>query len=142
MNQTKNAYLLYDADCGPCTFFMNIVMRFARRIVAVSLASQLSLDLVQGILSKQELFRSFHVVEGTSGNIQVYSAGDGLIHLLEYFPLGRKIAPIMERRSLGNFANRIYLQATRLRSSCANHKAIATAFQGSPAAFFEEVSPA
>jgi len=142
LNQNKNAYLLYDADCGPCTFFMKIVRRSARKIVAVSLASQLSLDLVQGILSRQELFRSFHVVEVTPSNIQVYSAGDGLIHLLEYFPLGRKIAPIMGRMCLGNSASRIYLQATRLRSSCTSHKAIATVFQASLEASFEAVSPA
>ena len=142
MNQTKHAYLLYDSNCGPCTFFMQIVSRFARKIVAVSLQSQLSLDLVQDTLSKQDLFRSFHLVEVTPGNSRIYSAGDGLIHLIEYFPLGSKIVPIMERRSLGNFASWIYLQATRFRSSCTNHKAIATAFQASPAASFEAVSPA
>jgi predicted DCC family thiol-disulfide oxidoreductase YuxK len=120
--ERKTAYLLYDADCGPCTLFMRIVKRFdiGRKIIPVALQVHFAADLVRGKLSDEEAFRSFHLVQVSKDGKQIFSAGDGLVQLLEYLPFGDRLVSVIRRvKIFGRFVDSVYLQASRIRkSSC------------------------
>jgi len=72
------AYLLYDADCGVCTFAKRVVTAFdwRRRIEAVPLQDPRTDRLLAG-MDEDARWASFHVVrEGKTA-----SGGDGLLEI-------------------------------------------------------------
>jgi hypothetical protein len=103
---------------------MKIVRRldFGRKLIPVALQDQLSLDLVNGKLSGDEMLLSFHLVRVmNSGGNQIFSAGDALVQLLEYFPFGGWIRSMMQRvKFFRSTVNWTYLEATRIRMTSCN----------------------
>jgi|GEM_PF-3347671 predicted DCC family thiol-disulfide oxidoreductase YuxK len=120
-DERKPAYLLYDTNCGSCKRFMKIVrlLDFSRKLIPVALQDQLSLELVSGKLTSEEMFCSFHLVQVmNSGQNQVLSAGDALVQLLEYFPFGGRITSMMQRVKISrSLVSWTYLQASRIRTA-------------------------
>lgn len=121
MNSKKEAFLLFDADCGSCSRFASLVKRYCiyATIVPVPMTDAISQSLVCGAIPTSMMFRSFHLVQiDDMGKKRVSSAGDGLIRLIEYLPLGRHIAGFMSRaKQFRNMADWTYLQASRTRGS-------------------------
>lgn len=121
--EENRAFLLYDAECGPCTRFMKAVKRLdlGARIVPIPLQNPLSFELVKSRMTRHEMMRSFHLVSPSSSineENQVFSAGDGLIHLIPYLPLGNLIfRPVKHARKLRKLIRWTYDQCTRLRWS-------------------------
>lgn len=117
----QSAYLLYDADCGPCTRFMRIVklLDFRNMLVPVPLRGERAKILVNGSLSNDELMRSFHIViTDSSMHTRIFSAGDGLIALLRFFPLGFIAGGVFQRiKTLRDVANWSYIRAAHLHQS-------------------------
>jgi len=113
-------FLLYDSKCGPCTSFMKIVtgLDFRKRITPVSIHEVRAEELVRGLLSSSRLSGSFHIVEVTATNTQIYSAGDGLVRLVRYAPGGKLSYAIMSRvKPLRQLVRWSYFQVTRLRTA-------------------------
>jgi predicted DCC family thiol-disulfide oxidoreductase YuxK len=119
ISDEKFAYLLYDSECKICSRFMSVVRRLDlnRKITPVPLRDQLSINLVRGKLSKEEMLHSFHMVRVmNSGENQVFSAGDGLVELLEYMPFCSGFKSLANRvKTLRALVRWSYIQATRLR---------------------------
>ena len=120
----SSVYLLYDADCGPCARFMRIskVFDYRNALIPVSLRTEMAAMLVRDRISKERMMKSFHIVLRRIGCTQIFSGGDGLIHLLHYFPFGKITAELFRRHeSLRCAARWVYDQATRIRNldSCA-----------------------
>jgi len=113
-------FLLYDSKCGPCTSFMKIVtgLDFRKRITPVSIHEIRAEELVRGFLSSSRLRGSFHIVEVTAANTQIYSAGDGLVRLAWYAPGGKFGYAIISRvKLLRQLVRWSYFQVTRLRTA-------------------------
>ena len=121
----QESFLLYDADCGPCTRFMKAVKRadLRHKIIPVPLQSGFATSLVSRKLSRTRLKASFHLVEVSDENTEIFSAGDGLIQLISYMPFGFILSkPVARFKKARNAVRWFYLQATRFRSaskSCA-----------------------
>lgn len=95
--QRGAAYLLYDADCGPCTRFKNIIVRLdpKHRLIPIPLQSGTAYELVRSEMTRAEMMRAVHIVYSTSRSIEptgergrVFNAGDALIQLIRLLPLG------------------------------------------------------
>ena len=91
------AYLLYDADCGPCTRFKNLIIRLdiTHKIIPLPLESDLAYALVRSEETREEMMQAFHIVYNTSSPIgasqqqnRIFRAGDALIQLIRLLPLG------------------------------------------------------
>lgn len=122
MTETNQiAYLLYDSECGHCTFFMKIAkcFDFHDRIVPIPLKNDLSLDLVRDKISNEELMSSFHMVEiEKTGKHNLASGGDGLIELLKFIPITRKIASVAGNSpSFRALTRSLYSALARLRGN-------------------------
>ena len=115
-------FLLYDSRCGPCTSFMKMVTKldFRKRMIPISIHGIQAKKIVQGRLSASRLKSSFHIVEVSDLDTQVYSAGDGLVRLAKYAPGGSINYAIISRvKPLRQFIRWSYFQATRVRGkSC------------------------
>lgn len=72
------AYLLYDADCGVCTFAKRVVTTFdlRKRIEAVPLQDPRTHRLLAG-MKEDARWSTFHVVRGG----KTASGGDGLLEI-------------------------------------------------------------
>ena len=88
----KEAWLLYDADCGLCKFVVARVLELdrARRLRPVALQDARAADLLPG-MGEEERMESFHLVD--SGGM-IHSAGDGLAEL---FPVLRRSPRLASR---------------------------------------------
>src|SRR6267143_1280851 len=91
--------LFWDADCGVCTFFRNVVLRLdlRGRIVSIPIGSRES-DPYLGDLDEDRRWGSMHVVspDGTRS-----SAGPALLHLLAALPVLRGVGSVLESRDRG-----------------------------------------
>ena len=110
--------LFWDADCGLCTFFRNLVLRLdlRGRIVSIPIGSR-NADPYLGDLDEGRRWGSMHVVspDGTRS-----SAGPALLHLLAALPLLRGVGGVLESRDRGvRLAGRIYGFTVRLREGLA-----------------------
>ena len=95
------AYLLYDADCGVCTFAKSVVTAFdwRRRIEAVALQDSRSDRLLAG-MDEAARWSTFHVVRDG----RTASGGDGLLEvggllLNDRVPTLAAEIPILQRAS-------------------------------------------
>jgi predicted DCC family thiol-disulfide oxidoreductase YuxK len=119
----SQAYLLYDSRCGPCTSFMKIVkvLDLHGKLTPVSIHANQAEAIVKGLLSKNRLKSSFHIVEVSNAGSEVYSAGDGLVRLTRYAPAGRVTFAIVSRvKFLRQFLRWTYYQSTKIRSASKN----------------------
>lgn len=110
--------LFYDADCGVCTFFRNVVLRLDshRRIVSIPIGSR-EADPYLGDLDDERRWASMHVV-GPDGTRT--SAGPALLELMRVLPLLRGVAGVLGARDRGaRLADRIYELTVRLREGLA-----------------------
>lgn len=91
------AYLLYDADCGPCTRFKNLVVRLdvTHKLMPIPLESDLAYELVRGEETREEMMQAFHIVYNTRSPIvvgerqgRIFRAGDAVVQLIRLLPLG------------------------------------------------------
>ncbi|MBI2649003.1 MAG: DUF393 domain-containing protein [Thaumarchaeota archaeon] len=91
------AYLLYDANCGPCARFRNVVVRLdvKHRLIPIPLQSGTAYELVRSQMTRARMMRAFHIVYSTSRSIEptgerdrIFDAGDALIQLIRLLPLG------------------------------------------------------
>ncbi len=91
------AYLLYDADCGPCTRFKNLIVRLdiTHKLMPISLRSSLAYELVRSEETREEMMQAFHIVYNTRSPIvaserqdRIFIAGDALVQLIHLLPLG------------------------------------------------------
>jgi predicted DCC family thiol-disulfide oxidoreductase YuxK len=108
------AYLLYDADCGVCTFAKRVVTAFdwRRRIEAVPLQDPRTDRLLAG-MEEDARWATFHVVRGG----RTASGGAGLIQiggllLNDRVPTLAAEIPILRRAS-----DRIYAFIAGLRGA-------------------------
>ncbi len=95
--QRAVAYLLYDADCGPCMRFRNVVVRLdvKHRLIPIPLQSASAYGLVRSQMTRAEMMQAFHIVYGRSSSVEpaggrdrIFDAGDALIQLIRLLPLG------------------------------------------------------
>jgi len=110
--------LFWDADCGVCTFFRNVVLRLDLRggIVSIPIGSR-EADPYLGDLDEDRRWGSMHVVS-PDGNRS--SEGPALLQLLAALPLLRGVAGVLESRDRGfRLAGRIYGFTVRLREGLA-----------------------
>jgi len=110
--------LFWDADCGVCTFFRNVVLRLDLRggIVSIPIGSR-EADPYLGDLDEDRRWGSMHVVS-PDGNRS--SGGPALLQLLAALPLLRGVAGVLESRDRGfRLAGRIYGFTVRLREGLA-----------------------
>jgi predicted DCC family thiol-disulfide oxidoreductase YuxK len=110
--------LFYDADCGLCTFFRNVILRLdlRRRIVSIPIGSR-EADPYLGDLGDERRWVSMHVV-GPDGTRT--SAGPALLELIRVLPLLRGVAGVLEARDRGvRLADRVYEFTVRLREGLA-----------------------
>lgn len=110
--------LFWDADCGVCTFFRNVVLRLDLRggIVSIPIGSR-EADPYLGDLDEDRRWGSMHVVspDGTRS-----SEGPALLHLMTALPLLRGVGGVLESRDRGvRLASRIYGFTVRLREGLA-----------------------
>ena len=110
--------LFWDADCGLCTFFRNVVLRldFHGRIVSIPIGSR-EADPYLGDLDEDRRWGSMYVVspDGTRS-----SAGPALLHLLAALPLLRGVGGVLESRDRGvRLAGLVYGFTVRLREGLA-----------------------
>ncbi len=118
-------YLLYDADCGPCTRFKNLVIRLDidHKLVPIPMKSEFAYDLVRGRETRAEMMQAFHIVltdasvaDGAEQN-DIFSAGDALIQLTRLLPLGSiTYWAIAHFRPLRSFIRWLYPRIAELRN--------------------------
>jgi len=108
------AYLLYDADCGVCTFAKRVVTAFdwRRRIEAMALQDPRTEHLLAG-MGEDARWATFHVVRDG----RTASGGDGLLEvggllLNDRVPTLAAEIPILRRAS-----DRLYLFIAGLRGA-------------------------
>lgn len=91
------AYLLYDAVCGPCTRFKNIIVRLdiIHKLMPIPLESNLAFELVRSEETREEMMQAFHIVYNARSLIaaseqqdRIFRGGDALIQLIRLLPLG------------------------------------------------------
>ncbi len=90
------AYLLYDADCGPCTRFRNAIVRLDvwHKLIPVPLQSPTAFDLVRSQMTKAEMMQAFHIVYSktslapTGERERIFNAADAMVQLIRLLPLG------------------------------------------------------
>src|SRR5207245_2672333 len=119
----KIAYLLYDANCGPCTSFKDLVrnLDLMHRMIPLPLQSKLAYELVRNRVTKEEMMRSFHIVyirdhpTGKGEGNAIFSGGNALIQLIRLLPLGFILYPLWRFKSLRRFIWWIYLRVSQLR---------------------------
>ena len=110
--------LFYDADCGLCTFFRDVVLRLDmhRRILSIPIASR-EADPYLGDLDEVHRWASMHVV-GLDGVRS--SAGCGFVELLTVLPLVNGLGRLLRIRDSGRrLADRVYGFTVRLRAGLA-----------------------
>ena len=110
--------LFYDADCGLCTFFRNLVLRLdvRRRIVSIPIGSN-EADPYLGDLDEDRRWASMHVV-GANGVRS--SAGPGFLELLAVLPLVSGLGRLLGAKDSGRrLAHGIYRFTVRLRAGLA-----------------------
>lgn len=83
------AYILYDADCGPCSTFEAIVMRLDvhHNLAAVPLQDRVAHQILKDRMPESEVMKAFHIVQKAPRE-EVFSGGDALVQLLRFLPLG------------------------------------------------------
>lgn len=120
------AYLLYDADCGPCTRFRNLVVRLdvRHKLIPIQLQSALAFDLVRSQMTKAEMMQAFHIVYGRTSMVpsgereRIFNAGDALMQLTRLLPLGSYIYWIVAHFSpLRTFIRWLYSRMALLRTT-------------------------
>jgi predicted DCC family thiol-disulfide oxidoreductase YuxK len=93
-SSSSSKYVLaYDADCGPCTKFANVVDSLDKSekldFISLTLADQKGLlDMIAPSLR----YRSFHLI---SPNGEVKSGSEALLKLIAILPGGKIISPII-----------------------------------------------
>lgn len=108
--------MVYDADCGPCARFKNVISILDRqkRIDFMSLMEADSLGLLGPIPSSLR-FKSFHLISPTG---KVRSGEDALIDLIELLPGGRTISKIIVSTPYGvHLTKSVYSQFSRLHDN-------------------------
>jgi predicted DCC family thiol-disulfide oxidoreductase YuxK len=117
-------YLLYDAECGPCTEFKRLVkdLDLSHKINPVPLQRDFAYNLVRTEMTHQEMMRSMHVVYHDLHSIdhvdekRVFSGGDALMELIRFLPLGFLFYPqIKNHWAFRSFYWGAYTFMTRLR---------------------------
>jgi predicted DCC family thiol-disulfide oxidoreductase YuxK len=117
-------YLLYDADCGPCTEFKRLVkdLDLRHKINPVPLQRDFAYELVRTEMTHEEMMRSMHVVYHDAHSVEredehkIFSGGDALMELIRFFPLGFLFySPLRNQRALRRFSWDTYTFMTRLR---------------------------
>jgi predicted DCC family thiol-disulfide oxidoreductase YuxK len=92
---TGDHALLYDSDCGFCTWCLHVILRWDRkgrlRPVAIQSAEG---DLLLTGMSAQERLGSWHLVQPDGA---VVSAGAAAAPLARLLPGGRPLAALFER---------------------------------------------
>lgn len=95
--QQGAAYLLYDATCGPCTRFRNVVVRLdvRHKLIPIPLQSAHAYNLVRSQMTRAAMMQAFHIVYRRSSSVEpavqrdrIFDAGDALIQLIRLLPLG------------------------------------------------------
>ncbi len=123
--RTGVGYLLYDASCGPCTRFKNIIMNLNPRhnVIAVPLQLDFARELVRGRMKEEDMMRSMHLVYFHSTSPldekekRVLSGGDALVELVRLLPSGSILYRLVKRsRFLRKSFGRFYTIMTGLRS--------------------------
>jgi predicted DCC family thiol-disulfide oxidoreductase YuxK len=129
--RTGIAYLLYDADCGPCTRFKKLVkdLDLMHKIKPVPLQRRLAYQLVQTRMTREDMMRSMHIVYldprsvGYKDESRIFTGGDALMELIRLLPVGTLLYRPMKRHwFLRKFVRRTYTFMTKLRKqskSCA-----------------------
>jgi predicted DCC family thiol-disulfide oxidoreductase YuxK len=108
--------MVYDADCGPCTRFKDVISILDRH-KRIDFIPLIEADRV-GFLNQipQSLrFKSFHLI--THGG-EIRSGEDALIDLIELLPIGRTISKIIISIPYGiQIIKFIYSKFSRLHDS-------------------------
>ena len=109
-----DAYLLYDADCGVCTFAKRIVtaLDWRRRIEAVPLQDPRTDFLLAG-MDEDARWATFHVVRGA----RTSSGGEGLLEVGGLLLNDRFPAMAVEIPSLRRAGDRVYAFLAGLRGA-------------------------
>jgi len=109
-----DAYLLYDADCGVCTFAKRLVTAFdrRRRIEAVPLQDPRTNRLLAG-MDEDARWATFHVVRGG----RTVSGGQGLLEVAGLLLNNRVPALAAEIPSLRRASDRLYVLLAGLRGA-------------------------
>lgn len=116
----SNYMMVYDADCGPCARFKNVINFLDRqkRIDFISLIDADSIGLL-GQIPPSLRFKSFHLISPAG---EIRSGEDALIDLINLLPGGRAISKIIVSTPYGvHMIKSVYSQFSRLHdnsSSC------------------------
>ena len=92
----RASVVLYDADCGFCTW---VVDRIAARvspgaIEIVALQSERAGGLLDGRVSEEEKWESWHLVDSDGS---LYSGGEAIPHVLRHVKGGRALGRLAAR---------------------------------------------
>jgi predicted DCC family thiol-disulfide oxidoreductase YuxK len=87
--------VLYDADCGFCTWVLSALLRWdrARRLRPVALQRPEAAELLDGLTSAEQI-ASWHLISPTG---ELHSGGAALPPLLRLFPGGGAAASVLAR---------------------------------------------
>ena len=111
-----NYVVAYDADCGPCTRFKQVIDLLDRyhRIDFRSLREAEELGLLD-TMSESLRFTSFHLI---SPKGDIWSGAEALPLLIDLFPLGGPISNIITRAPAGKrMIKFVYRGLSRLHDS-------------------------
>jgi predicted DCC family thiol-disulfide oxidoreductase YuxK len=109
-------FLAYDADCGPCTRFKQLVDFLDRyhRIDFLSLTKAEELGLLDRIPQSLK-FTSFHLISSTGST---WSGAEALPSLIDLLPLGHPVSKLIVLLPAGKrVASFIYSTFSRLHES-------------------------
>jgi predicted DCC family thiol-disulfide oxidoreductase YuxK len=116
----SNHILVYDADCGPCTRFKDMISILDRhkRIDYIPLIEADSIGFLDQIPQSLR-FRSFHLISPAG---EIRSGEDAVIDLIELLPAGQTISKIIASFPYGaQIIKFIYLRFSKLHDSSSCH---------------------
>jgi predicted DCC family thiol-disulfide oxidoreductase YuxK len=116
----SNYVVVYDADCGPCMRFKDVIRILDRhkRIDFIPLIEADSIGFLDQI-PQSIRFKSFHLITPTG---QIQSGEDAVIDLIELLPMGHAISKIIISIPYGiQLIKFIYSRFSRLHDSSSCH---------------------
>ena len=108
--------MAYDADCGPCTRFKEVVQVLDRyhRVDFLSLINADQMGLLDSIPQSLK-YKSFHLI---SPNGSIWSGAEALPILVNLFPLGKSMSKVFMTTPIGKrITEFVYLKFSKLHDS-------------------------